>query len=136
MPELIYARRALELLCDVVDGNEDFVYHEDPRVGRCMYVLDGQPSCLVGHVLARAGWTVEQVAGLDPYLDDYIYKGGVSASELFDAFPEYFTKDAGRVLAAAQGAQDLQNSWGDALEFARQRFEKIQAQKDEENTGE
>lgn len=136
MPEMIDARRALELLCDVVDGNEDFVYHEDPRVGMCRYVLDDQPSCLVGHVLVRAGWTVEQVADLDPVRDGYIYTGGVSAGELFRTFPEYFTVDAGRVLAAAQSAQDLQNSWGDALEFARQQFEKIQARKDEENTGE
>lgn len=136
MPEMIDARRALELLCDVVDGNEDFVYHEDPRVGMCRYVLDGQPSCLVGHVLVRAGWTVEQVADLDPVRDGYIYTGGVSAGELFGTFPEYFTVDAVRVLAAAQSAQDMQSSWGEALEYARSRFEKIQAQKDEENTGE
>lgn len=134
MPEMIDARRALELLCDVVDGNEDFVYHEDPRVGMCMYVLDDQPSCLVGHALVRAGWTVKQVAGLDPVREGYTYTGGVSARELSGTFPEYFTVDACLVLATAQSAQDTQNSWGDALEFARRKFEKIQARKDEENT--
>lgn len=128
MSELIDARRALELLIDVVDGNENYVYEKLP-VGpdaseKCVYAHDGQPSCLVGQVLFRAGWTVEEIAALDPKWDSDTLQpyGGYSADEIPGYFPDRMTHVAGQILAGAQGAQDTGSPWGVALEAARDEF--------------
>lgn len=126
--EQITARRALELLIDVVDAaGDDFVYHKQdmsdihgvqdhlPSKG-CRYAVNDQPSCLVGHVLYRSGVAVDALNRLD--------KVGVSAHALRD-FGLEVDQDAGDVLVAAQEAQDRGHTWGDALDAARSRYEKI-----------
>jgi hypothetical protein len=71
--EQIDKRRALELLIDVVDQyGEDVVYEKVEHVSGsgvavCHYQYKGQPSCLVGHVLARAGAPMELLYELDTY---------------------------------------------------------------------
>ena len=127
--EEISARRALELLTDVVDkAGEDFVYeHQDmtdlrgalehggPPKG-CRYVDGDHPSCLVGHVLVRAGASLEALNKLD--------KLGASAKSLAD-FGIRVDENASKVLGTAQLAQDGGKSWGEALRLARQKYEKI-----------
>lgn len=127
--EQITARRALELLIDVVDrAGEDFVYeHKDMTDLRgsfeygglsrgCRYVEEGHPSCLVGHVLVRTGVSLEALNKLDML--------GVSASSLAD-YGIQADMGAQRVLGAAQEVQDSGKSWGEALRMARQRYEQI-----------
>ena len=128
--EEIDARRALELLTDVVDrAGEDFVYeHQDmtdlrgsfeyggPSRG-CRYLdQDNHPSCLVGHVLVRAGTSTEALNKLDVL--------GVSAKSLAD-YGLRVDEKASTVLCTAQRTQDAGKSWGEALRLARQRYEKI-----------
>lgn len=127
--EQITARRALELITDVVDrAGEDFVYeHKDMTDLRgsfeygglsrgCRYVEEGHPSCLVGHVLVRAGVAIETLNKLDVL--------GVSAKSLADYGVRVDGK-ASNVLCTAQRVQDSGKSWGEALRMARQMYEQI-----------
>lgn len=129
--ERITARRALELLTDVVDrAGDDFVYQkldmsdvqgeEDmlPNEG-CRYAVDDRPSCLVGHVLHRSGVEMDVLNRLDV--------AGTSASGLAD-FGLEVDWDAGEVLVAAQALQDRGECWGDALAAARRKYEMIMNQ--------
>lgn len=121
--EQIDARRALELLIDVVDQyGEDVVYQKVPLdrnngVG-CRYEYEGNPSCLVGHVLVKAGADLSVLKGLDvigaPADKIYTLVGGVDPA-------------ASRVLQAAQDIQDRGDSWGEALDEARAKYELIKS---------
>jgi hypothetical protein len=65
-PQPIDGPTALRLLREVVAERPDFVYKPpDEEAGGCVYVWEGKLSCLIAHVLFRAGWTVEQIAALD-----------------------------------------------------------------------
>lgn len=115
MAELINARRALELLTDVVAGREDYTYPDIYDV--CRYVVDGQPSCVVGHVLHRAGWTIEELEYMDAPATLII------ASILDEYEPDRITPGAARVLHEAQLTQDARDTWGESLEAARNVYE-------------
>lgn len=126
--EQVNARRALELLIDVVDQyGEDYVYEKRPltledgeergNIGiGCRYQYKEQPSCLVGHVLFRAGAPLKNLIEADV--------NGVPANKL-DL--EKFGLDGGArmVLEAAQAHQDNGENWGLALDAARFTYEKI-----------
>lgn len=130
--ETITARRALELLIDVVDTyGPETVYertelhtswgeavpeNEDEVIMGCLYALDGAPSCLVGHVLHRAGATLNELRSLD--------REGVGASALADAIGSV-EPDAAEVLDVAQRHQDNGATWGKALDMARDAYEKL-----------
>lgn len=129
--EQITARRALELITDVVDrAGEDFVYEQKdmtdvrgafeygaPPKG-CRYVeFVDQPSCLVGHVLHRAGVDAATLNRLDML--------GVSASALAD-YGIQADVGAQRILGVAQQVQDSGKPWGEALRRAREVYEKDQ----------
>ena len=130
--EEITARRALELLTDVVD-----TYGEETRYTRvelhsgygepipkdcllvemgCRYFYNGAPSCLVGHVLHRAGWSVNALRNLDD--------GGIAAQDLWYAdLPQGatgLTQGAALALEKAQELQDVGDTWGEALKGAVQ----------------
>lgn len=117
--------RALELLEEVVnEKGPDFVYKVDAppgvTVGACTYVhyvgpeRSRAPGCLVGHVLFKAGVDLYDMEELDRY-------GAVGAC----AHRGALQIDAGAltVLAAAQGLQDREQSWGAALDGARRAAE-------------
>lgn len=119
--EQVNARRALELLIDVVEQYgegtvyEKFVKDSLPMNGSaCYYERDGAPSCLVGHVLHRAGVSVEMLANIDIY--------GTPAGRLATVVPGLNWEAAG-VLGRAQRAQDQGQPWGVALEAARAYYE-------------
>lgn len=128
--ERIDARRALELLTDIVDkAGDGYVYEkrdmtdirgemdypEGSPVG-CRYVEGENPSCLVGHVLVRAGVPVDRLQSLDV--------SGASASNLKD-YGLDVTPEASRILVAAQRHQDRGETWGIALRTARGVYDRI-----------
>lgn len=121
--ELINARRALELLTDVVEGNEDFRYEHviDPDNGsNCVYQVNGEPSCLVGHALVRAGVPMSFLVRMDEE---------VAAAEVMDAYlDDSVTPGALKVFGAAQIRQDGGQTWGEALEYARNTYEQLQGE--------
>ena len=124
--ERIDARRALEMLIDVVDQyGEDTVYEKVPltqgnqviEVGGtgCRYQYQRQPSCIVGHVLHRAGVPMDVLENLD--------MSGSPAGSIYGTVKD---PDARTVLDAAQIKQDAGETWGDALRAAKEQYERIQ----------
>lgn len=125
--ERIDERRALELLIDVVDAyGEGTVYEkvrltvndeivDDYGIG-CRYQYKQQPSCLVGHVIHRAGVPMSTLEAMDV--------NGVAANEL-TSYPTGVTVNGASVLNAAQIAQDQGKTWGEALENARKQYDRI-----------
>jgi hypothetical protein len=113
-PQPIDGPTALRLLREVVAERPDYVYEEpDPDVGGCVYVWRGKLSCLIAHVLARAGWTVKQIAALDRV-------GSVAnlAENGFTVGDAY----AVAILDAAQSVQDAgYRTWAEALAAAEEK---------------
>jgi hypothetical protein len=119
--EQVDKRRALELLIDIVDQyGEDVVYERVPKVAGgsgmvCQYQDRGQPSCIVGHVLARAGVPMDVLYELDVL--------GAPA----DRLGSHVRVDgqAAQVLNAAQCVQDAGKTWGEALESAKAKYQRL-----------
>jgi hypothetical protein len=111
----ITGAQALRLLREVVAESPDFIYKPpaDDVQSVCVYAYDGQPSCIVGKALYRAGYDVDVLAALDCANDPGAYnlaKLGIAADG-----------DALAIFAAAQRVQDRSyegNTWTDALAAA------------------
>lgn len=115
MSEQIDIDRALDLLRRVVEGREDYVYQrltDGSGEDVCAYfdLTTGQPSCLVGHVLAEVGVT------LDTLPDRHNVGSGIHH---LDVPGVEMTRGARRVLSAAQRAQDRGTPWGEAAARAQ-----------------
>lgn len=115
---ILNTERVVDLLQEVMtEKGEGYVYPHIPNavggVG-CRYEYQGAPSCLVGHVLYRAGWPVEVLKFLD--------ESGSSARELWCIdVPEgidIVTQKAAEVLELAQTYQDSGDTWGFAVQRA------------------
>lgn len=93
----------------VAEYGEDYVYKAEEReLGegvRCLYREDGEPSCIVGHVLDRLG--VEY----DPDWED------ASAEGVLQGAPTQVQNS----LGITQTYQDRGHTWGEALEKYRKR---------------
>lgn len=108
MVEILTEARAMELLREVVAERPDYV---DPNASRggCMYLeydSDGgpvAPSCIVGHVLYRHGWTL-----------DNLWSREITNPSQFE---EIDVRAAMR-LSVAQEAQDEGRTWATALMMA------------------
>lgn len=102
--------RALALAREVVaEYGENFRYRWPGEKTQCVYAYDGAPSCLVGHVLHRAGVTVDELhdmAGAIGEADDNL-PGRVHLDD-----------DANRLLRLMQGHQDGRIPWGQAVTYA------------------
>lgn len=85
--------------------------------GKCRYVRNGEPDCLVGNILHRAGVSVERLAEAD-------FGMGLDASDLcrrLHAEGVLEIEDRGtRFLNYAQALQDNGVPWGDAVERAEE----------------
>jgi hypothetical protein len=109
--------RALDLLRRVVDTAPKFRY--TPRDGGgCSYAHEDVPGCLIGHVLFRSGWTVEELQILDA-------EENATAGELYYRYPDLFTWEAAQVLGAAQRTQDKGSTWQVAFTAAAMTVENI-----------
>lgn len=109
-PPLLTGPRALELLREVVAEQPDFVYERVPveDLGpSCLYQFDGKPSCIVGQVLFRHGWSIGELAALDARRP--LPAAHCLPSKLVDS-------DARAILNEAQGFQDSGVPWRSVLQ--------------------
>lgn len=123
-PFTISYAEALETLTDLALENPDRTYEQGPD--GCMYFeLDGSPSCIVGHLFARRGYTyprlldaqaeLNQRQSEDPYgrdrslntsdIDHLVVWGALKVDDATET-----------LLEVTQTYQDEGTSWADALE--------------------
>lgn len=107
--------RALELLRQVVAAKGASTRYElrpKPLGATCQYAHNGCPDCLIGHALALAGVTVDELVDMDA--------DPVRTGIAFVTLPPRLnlTESARRVFSAAQNKQDDGVSWGGALAAA------------------
>jgi len=120
---IVQAADAVRLLTEVVEAHgHDYRY--PPAVAAqqrgllptltCHYIADGAPSCLIGHALVAAGYSVDDLQVLE-------HPDGTSwgADSLGDYLPGV-TGAAETVFQAAQEVQDDAEPWGAALRAAEQ----------------
>jgi len=105
----------------VSEYGADYVYRTDSSV-QCVYVADGEPSCLVGHVLHRLGVPTEALFHLGDRsgvsqdakgLVHALVREGYAAPVPSSPFGPI------AVLMEAQWRQDTGSTWGEALAAAR-----------------
>lgn len=100
---------SLRLLREVVtEFGGRTVYVIPAAYDTCVYADKGECSCLVGHVLVRAGVSVDVLDGEEGPITGLVLEG----IEVTDT--------ARWVLAAAQEAQDIGETWGEALKRAEE----------------
>jgi hypothetical protein len=132
--------QAKTLLSEVVEeAGADFVYEDS-----CVYEALGEPSCMVGRVLAKAGVPVETLRAMDDIRAwSPVDKWGerlYSATD-FDtvvqsgAFSDAFTVDNGalELLHKAQVRQDNRDTWGEAQAAALAVAEAVVLDEDNED---
>ena len=102
--EILTAERALQLLREVVAERPGYVY-EAPDSRGCAYVdpATGEPSCLVGHVFIRAGWSAAELRRWNRTAVSWL-PSNLAISE-----------GARCMLDEAQQVQDSGWTWGEAL---------------------
>lgn len=105
---------ALALLEAAVETRgADYVYDYDDG---CVYVRDGQPSCLIGTALALHGVPIGVLSGWDT-------AAAVDDSKIFSivdaGLAPFIDGDALRAFRAAQKTQDGGKPWATALKAAR-----------------
>lgn len=109
----------LELLCEVVaEKGEDYVYRPPNGRDECVYVHNGECSCLVARVLHKLGVSIEDLARLDTASEG---GGAVAVWQAIEVglIPGLtFTPEAREALMSAQFAQDGFKTWGEALQAA------------------
>lgn len=103
-----------EALEKVVKGNEDYIYDSGrPKGDGCFYgTTEGEPSCIVGHVIhALSPEAFEKIINAE-VLDSFVVRGAIRyADGEFNISTE--ARDA---LEKAQEAQDGGATWGTAYE--------------------
>jgi hypothetical protein len=107
----------LRVMTEVVEEyGHDHVYQKQPGPrgpkDLCVYIKDGKPSCLIGHVLVRLG---VDVGFLTDRNSSQINGHGFTSSG--SNLP--WTAEAAQVMQAAQHIQDMGAPWGEALRAAR-----------------
>lgn len=111
-PERLTYTRTLQLLREVIaEKGEDFVYEpfvDEDGFSMCRYVVQGQPSCLVGHVLHRAGISLTELAGVED----------TTPNSSDGPWEDWGTAAALDLLAEVQEKQDQGVAWGEALALA------------------
>ena len=117
--EQISAVSVLNMLSEIVEGHEDYVY--DAERGCVYFDGEGAPSCIVGHVLAAYGYTSSLVEGVPGTC-------GLSANAsritwVAERLGLPFSRHAVTVLDEAQYAQDQRYTWGEAYSRAARWYE-------------
>lgn len=103
----------LEIMREVVDeAGSDFTYQRiahGEQQPKCYYVDNGCASCLIGRVLVKLGWTIDQLLEIE---------GKTPIS-----FGYKFAELTKTVMNAAQSAQDRGCTWTQCYIFACNQFE-------------
>lgn len=107
-------REGLKALVD--QAGEDFVYSmkgaDENTDGRCVYVYEGKPDCIVGQFLANMGVPVERLAKADTNCG---IPADVLMLELGLEGVITFRDDSSYALTIAQRHQDMGKPWGLSL---------------------
>ena len=119
--EQISAVSVINMLGEIVDGHEDYVY--DIEFGCVYFDSDGAPSCLVGHVLAAYGYTAQLFTDNQVLMDGMMFGNSARFEWVARRVQLPFTRSAVRVLDYAQTLQDERHSWGEAYAHALAYFE-------------
>lgn len=101
--------RAKELLLQVIEGREDYVY-QNPNPewpDSCYNHWNGKPSCLIGHAIAADG--IDLVGEVGDELD--------AAGAVRDSYRRW-EENAVRLWTKAQTRQDGGVPWGEAVKDA------------------
>jgi hypothetical protein len=117
-----------DLRAVVATKGPDYVY---PRGGKhggmgedCVYFEpNGEPSCIIGHVLARHGVTLEDLR----HDTEDLNEGSSVAQLIMDGLLRLdgpYERDLRDFLQDVQAFQDRGVPWGPALDFALSRYEK------------
>lgn len=98
----------------VAAENPDYIYKRDHRDGGCHYVVDGKPSCLLGHALWNLGvigadFTKRFDSDGNNALDDLGIEFLLEELRLELDFEEI------NYLGQVQGRQDSGRPWGKAV---------------------
>lgn len=99
-------QQLIQIVRDKASEAPDFIYRMPPEHGTCMYVHNGQPSCLIGHGLAGAGIRVPS------------RHNACTIGALVDFMELPIDFDEVTWLRAAQSQQDRNRTWGDAVAYA------------------
>jgi hypothetical protein len=104
---------ALRLLeKQVEEAGPDYVYQTPDSSQVCKYVVNGQPSCLIGRALVDYGVPVSVIAAWDAPTK--------TIGMAYSAYAaDFLTYESAAVFEAAQDKQDSNESWGSALAAAR-----------------
>lgn len=109
--------QVLKALESVVKGKEGYIDPRSKHIGQvCKYVLDGEPSCIVGQALSYLHVSTRAIAEMDHLSDPMFREDGAKHLAQYGVT---FTEGALEILAAAQGEQDGGRTWGVALDTAR-----------------
>lgn len=112
--------KAIELLKRAVaEKGADYVYERPDEALSCVYVSNGAPSCIVGHVISYVA--PELLDSIHIWEQDAFAETGSGVESLVEHFGAEFdmTDEALTALGIAQEAQDMGANWGRALGKAR-----------------
>lgn len=122
MIEIDYAAAMRAMREAVNEFGENYVYENSGEPGQCVYVLNGAPSCLVGHALHKLGVSLEFLREMDDGSEELA--GSVPASSvalvLGGRHIANITEKARMAFMEAQGMQDEGNEWGYSLDRTRE----------------
>lgn len=107
-----YVTRLMETAVNM--KGPDYVYRVPDDRGACVYINDGQPSCLVGHVLVAAGVPVERLE---------VWEDTAAREVVGHLGPDDWDYDLGEALNRAQETQDSGAPWGEALAAFKEALE-------------
>ncbi len=114
-------QQVMDALEEVVKGKEMYV---DPRSKTpalaCRYLVNGEPSCIVGQVLSFLGVPIGVLHTMDCSTDPQIGSGGMLVLRQAGVTLD---RVAAAILIQAQSTQDGGDTWGRALTDARLVYE-------------
>jgi hypothetical protein len=104
--------KVVGLLREIAEENPNYV---DPNAGDGCYYYDEGPSCIVGHVLSRLGYSNEVLMRMDDCFDPFFKYNS-------EAPLDHFDKDAIRLLSRVQTYQDSGETWMFSVNQAERDF--------------
>lgn len=120
---------AVTTLRTIADSRPDFIYNasDDGELGSCVYFRDGQPSCILGQLLARHGVTPDELTTYVPVSGEYVGMAGANGTvirRLVDwGVVEVDSQRTLDLLIKVQRNQDRGSAWLAAVESAVARVE-------------
>jgi alkylhydroperoxidase/carboxymuconolactone decarboxylase family protein YurZ len=123
---LSYEDAVLGLKKALAVKGEDYVYerptfelNDGITINACAYFTpEGQPSCIVGHVMADLGHTIDDLAETVTMAGDHTFNTGSTAGMVMDYLGYEIDEKTRSLLSIAQDYQDSGNPWGHAVETA------------------